>query len=469
MAAALLAVLLLAAGGCARHAYQPAPLDPAALPARLAAARLDAPAHGALFAGLDAAPSGHAAWTPRALALVGASRSPALASARAALATAAADRALAGLPPDPRVDLTLEYNSALDPGEDSRWTVGPSFGFLWSPVDKGRIRAALADADVALAQATVLEAAWAARHRALGAALGLALERHRGAALAARTALLDAAVSRARELAEAGVIAAFEWQMLRLERNGAGLERADRIAGAAAAGADLAGALNLPLAALGGLELALPELPALPAAAAVQRHALTHHPRVLAALATYDHAERALELAIAAQYPDLELNPGYLFDQGDNLWSLVGGIVVPLFARTDAAIARAEAVRDEARARFEQVQSELVAGVQDALATAQAGFAALAAAEDAAAVAAADAESLAARPLIEAAEDLLERRAALQRAQAEARVAEFGIACRVAVADLEYAAALPLADAAFARYLRTLHDARPANPGDDPA
>src|SRR5690606_26470551 len=123
------------------------------------------------------------------------------------------------------------------------------------------------------------------------------------------------------------------------------------------AGSTLASALALPLAAVRGIEFATTATWTEPLPlAVVQRHALGYHPQVLEALAVYDKAEHDLELEIAAQYPDLVLSPSYLFDQGDNVWSLVGGIVVPLFASHDAPIAAAAARRDAARARFETVQ-----------------------------------------------------------------------------------------------------------------
>lgn len=455
-----LGVLLAAAllGACATRDYVPAALDQSAQPARTERGVLGAPAQLALLATLDpdrALPP--AAWSCRELGPIAVARSAAVAAARAAVNATAAGRAVAAQGPNPTLGLGLQYNTDRDPGDDSHWSVGPSFEYLWSPVDRGRIRAALVDADTVVARTRVLETAWAARDAACVAALDLHAARQAQAAAEAQVELIEAAVVQARAATAAGVADPVEWQTLQLEANGHRLARLDRLGAVARAGAALAGALTLPLTALGGLELApaVTDAP-LPTAAAVQAHALSHHPRVLAALAAYDKAEHDLALAVAAQYPDITLSPGYFFDQGDHVWSLLGGIVVPLVASHDAAIDAALARRDAARASFEAEQAAVIDAVQQAYGAWRAARELQTATQGALGAIAASADDLRAQLAAGVGSGLMVKRAELQQAAAALKLLEAGIATRRAGLDLERAAALPL-ERGFARYLETLY------------
>ncbi|MEQ8659524.1 MAG: TolC family protein [Gammaproteobacteria bacterium] len=455
--ALLPALLLLAA--CARVPYTPAPLARDAAPAARAQARLDDPAHGALLARhAPDLPWPPAAWSCRELGLVAAARSRALAAARARLHAAAAARGVAGQRPNPRIGLDLQYNSDKDPGDDSHYSIGPSFSWLWSPVDRGRIRVALVDAQIVIARTALLEAAWTARERACHAASELVAARAAYRAREREAAILEAAVTLAHARVAAGVSDAFEWQSLTLEANGARLDRLDRLARVSVSGAELAAALGLAPAALGTLALTTRDADRdVPPLAALRTHALGHHPRILAALAAYDEAEHDLELAVAAQYPDIELSPGYFFDQGDHVWSLLGGIVVPLFATHDAAIAAAAARRDAARAAFEGVQEDIIAGLEQAWTAWQAERALHAVLDETAAAVESSVADFAQRQHDGLDDGLMLKRAELQHAQVALRAVVVGAARRRALLALERAAALPLADPAFAGYLDTLY------------
>lgn len=460
-------VLLLAA--CARHEYAPQPLTAAARPAEIAAARLDTPATIALLRAVgESRPDASPLWSPRQLGLVAVGRAAAVSAARAdvALARAAAD--VAAQPPPVGLEVGVSQADALDPGESSRWTAGPSLSLRFSPAGKRRLRAEVAGAEVLAAEAAVLARAWDARRRALDAALSLARARRERADTLARTALLEEAAAIAREQVESGLAGASEWQLLRLEANGALMTRAETVTRIAAAGGELAAALAMPLSALDGIRIDVATIPpAPPPREDWQRAALTRHPDILVALAHYEQRERALELAVAEQYPDIELTPGYLFDQGDNVWSLLGGMVLPLPARQHAAIAQAIAARDAAGAAFERVQSDRIGRVEQAFAALRARLAALSefgAARDAAGAMLREVEAL---PLLEAGDALLVPRARLQLARAEARLAIAVIEAQQAQVDLQFAAAWAVDDAAFARQLESLAAGREIAAADE--
>ncbi|MGE3568281.1 MAG: TolC family protein [Gammaproteobacteria bacterium] len=453
---ALLAAALLAA--CAGRDYVPAALDQASEPARVAAGALGTPEQLALIATLDPGRTlPPPAWSCTELGAIAVQRAAAVAAAQATVTATAAARAVAAQGPNPTFTVGLQYNTDRDPGDDSHWSVGPGFEYLWSPVDRGRIRAALVDDDVVVARTQVLEAAWAARHAACEAALDLLAARAEQAGAEQQIALIDAAVAQARAATAAGLADALEWQTLALEANGHRLARLDRIGSVARAGAALAGALAVPLEALAGLELApLPDATTLPAAEAVQAYALSHHPRVLAALAAYDKAEHDLELAVAAQYPDIALSPGYFFDQGDHVWSLLGGIVVPLVATHDAAIDAAEARRDAARAAFEAEQAAVIAAIRQAYGAWRAALDVQRATRAAVATIAASVDDLQAQLAAGVGNGLMVKRAELQQAAAALKLGAAGIAAQRAELALERAAALP-GEHGFANYLEVLY------------
>lgn len=270
--------------------------------------------------------------------------------------------------------------------------------------------------------------------------------------------LLEDTVAVAEQQAAAGLASAFEWQLLRLEANTARLDAAESITTVAAAAARLATALSLPVQALGSLPLAPAR--AIPRGlnyAALQSAALQRHPRVLAALADYDKHEHDLEQVIASQFPDLRLSPGYLFDQGDNVWSLVGGIVVPLSAQFDASVRRAERARDAARAAFEQTQADVIGGLQQAWARYRAFNEALAGVRDAEQALVTDLAALQAAPALEAGDALLVRRAELAQARTAGRRRQLETDRSRALVELEAAAAMPLDDAAFTKQLEALY------------
>ncbi|MEX2481220.1 MAG: TolC family protein [Gammaproteobacteria bacterium] len=453
------AVLLGSVCACAPQRYVPAPLAQDELPLAIANADLAQAEHVALMRELGGhEPLPPPAWSCTELGPIGVYRSRAVGAVRADVVAARAARVVAGQRPNPTVGLTLQYDDEKDPGDDTHYTIGPSFRFLWSPVDRGRIRAALADAEFIASRARVLAAAWSVRDTVCRAALDLRSAQVGQDHLDRREDLLEDAIELARTAAEIGLGDAFAWQSLKLEANTAKLARLDHLRAITTAGSTLASALALPLEAVRGIKLATPNARTEPLPlATVQRHALGHHPEVLEALAVYDKAEHDLELAMAAQYPDLDLSPSYLFDQGDNVWSLVGGIVVPLFASHDAPIAAAAARRDAARARFETVQAAVIGQVQSAHSQWLALLDLRAAVEHTAAQLADDVARLQSALAAGVGDGLLVARARVQQALLDARLAELDLDLARTILGLQHSAALPLDDALFARQLERLY------------
>jgi outer membrane protein TolC len=100
----------------------------------------------------------------------------------------------------------------------------------------------------------------------------------------------------------------------------------------------------------------------------IRRVALQSRSDILGALAEYAASQSALQLEIAKQYPDVHLAPGYEFDQGDSKWSLGLTVELPVLSQNQGPIAEAKARRQEAAARFNALQSKVLADIDRAVA-----------------------------------------------------------------------------------------------------
>ncbi|MGH7968053.1 MAG: TolC family protein, partial [Limisphaerales bacterium] len=101
---------------------------------------------------------------------------------------------------------------------------------------------------------------------------------------------------------------------------------------------------------------------------ALRREALLNRPDTLSALAEYESSEAALQLEIAKQYPDLNLGPGYTWNQGVNNYSLGVSITLPVSNQNRGPIAEAEAHRREAAASFIALQAHAIGDLDGAFA-----------------------------------------------------------------------------------------------------
>jgi outer membrane protein TolC len=148
-----------------------------------------------------------------------------------------------------------------------------------------------------------------------------------------------------------------------------GVERA-----ADTAETQLATAVGVPARALSGVTLAFDAFAHVrPLAQGVadgelRRHALTGRSELQAALAEYEAAQSALQLAVADQYPNLTLGPGYNYDAGINKFSLSPSLELPVFNRNQGQIAEALAKRQQAAANFTAVQARIIGAIDTALA-----------------------------------------------------------------------------------------------------
>ena len=170
---------------------------------------------------------------------------------------------------------------------------------------------------------------------------------------------------------EAGVISAFEVTQARIAADSARLVLRDAERQRAESQAQVADAIGVPLSALAAVEISFAGLADLPEDVPpeeTRRQALLNRPDILAALAEYNASQAALQLEIAKQYPDIHLNPGYEFDQGDNKWSPGLTVTLPVLNQNRGPIAEAEAKRAEAAASFNALQAHVIGEIERAVA-----------------------------------------------------------------------------------------------------
>jgi outer membrane protein TolC len=172
---------------------------------------------------------------------------------------------------------------------------------------------------------------------------------------------LEQIVQAAEKLREAGEIDSLDARLFRIER----LTQAGKLqaleAQARGEEIDLRSRLGLAPAADVTLVASLtPPRPNVPTTQASPA-ALESHPRVLAARAEYEVAERALRLEIRRQYPDLAVGGGFGTDEGTE--RVLGGIglPLPLWNQNRRAIAEARAAREAARSAAEGEYEQLLA------------------------------------------------------------------------------------------------------------
>lgn len=363
-----LASLVIAAcltGACAHQTYQPKAIDPQETADRLAAKDLNAPDLRRYMESQGYAPGSFPiqTWGLRELTLVAFYYHPQLAVARAQWRTAQAQKITAGQKPNPMFSSTIEHHSQTD-GGISPWALGLGIDIPIEIGGKRQARIEQAEHLTEAAQLSIGQQAWEIRSQ-----VQLSLIEHRAAAhklglLNREIELQTAIVQMLQKRLAAGLISDIDLATARLQLQKLQNTQAADSAHLAELRAQLATAIGIPAPALNTVHLddAMPNAQSfdkLPGAE-VQRAALLNRLDIRSALARYDAAESRLRLEIAKQKPDIVLSPGYMFDQGDNIWSLGLSLLLSLANRNEGPIAEAEAGRELEARQFEALQARVI-------------------------------------------------------------------------------------------------------------
>ena len=357
--------------GCARFESKPISAENSA--ATLDERRLDAPGLEQFFKrNLQRELT---EWPPRAwdldmLTLAGFYYHSSLAVARAQWAAAQGGEVTAGQRPNPVVTVSPSYNTTT--AMASPWLAVATLDVPIETAGKRSKRKAQAARLSEAARFNIAVAAWQIRSNVRSSLLDFVAAGERETALKNQVSLQEKILERQQQQVAAGAIAPSETLSFRITLQKARLDLADAQRQRADAGARLAEAIGIPVAAaaniqirfdLNGAEESMKEL----TGPEIRRMALTSRADILAGLAEYAASQAALQLEIAKQYPDIHLQPGYEFDQGDNKWGLGVSVELPLLSQNQGPIAEAKAKREEAAARFVALQAKVMADIDRAI------------------------------------------------------------------------------------------------------
>lgn len=304
------------------------------------------------------------AWNLPELTLAAFFYSPQLDVARARCAVIQGERQTAAERPNPTFGLTPGFNSTTGYGADiSPWIVTTALDIPLETAGKRGYRIAEAEHLGQAARLQIAQSAWDVRQHVREALLDLYEASQTATLLRDRQAVQDDNVQLLEHMFELGEISANELEQARAQRDETRLALLDAEKQQAQARAALAGAIGIPAQALDGKVLSFDVFATLPASvpsAEAQRRALLNRADILAALAEYEASQSALQQEIAKQYPDVQIGPGYEFDQSDNKWMLGLSVTLPIFNQNQGAIATAKANRMEARTQFIALQARVI-------------------------------------------------------------------------------------------------------------
>lgn len=362
------ALVILATEGCAPpQKYRPAPISAAETASRLEARTMNSPGlkafvQKALGQSVDWPPK---AWDLRLLTLAAFYFSPSIQSARDQVAFTQAGEMTARMRPNPTL--------TLSPGIPSPYLI--SLDFLVPVMTAGK-RGYQIEAAKNLSEAARLnlaQTAWNVRSAVRAALINELAAEQANAILRSGVQLRTRRVTRLGEQLAAGEIATPVVTTSRVNLLNAQLALQAAEGQVARTRAALAAAIGVPVTGLQGAHFTWPEMSRLPAVsslslAVIQRDAVLNRLDVRQALLQYQATQSNLQLQIARQYPDIDIGPGYQFEEGHSYFAPSFGITLPIFNRNRGPIAQAEAARKQAADHLLTVQAQAIAQSEQALA-----------------------------------------------------------------------------------------------------
>jgi outer membrane protein, heavy metal efflux system len=363
------------ASSCMRD--PPVPLSPAVSAAALESRSLSDPRLGQFVRAATQTPAtAPIRWDLASLTAAALYYHPDIAVAQAQLAAAKAALVTANQTPNPVLNLTNIVGQSVVPGGipagAAPLTIGPAIDLTIDAFGRKAARAAEAERLAQAAHWDLAAAAWQVRARVRSALLDLWAANQRLTLTRQRLALQNQLVALLEHRQTAGEVSSLDVARERINRAQVILAQHDLDLAAAEARARLAIAIGVPDHALDGIDLATeafehpPRLAIGVAAGLWRREALTRRADIQASLAAYAASEATLKLALAGQYPDLTLSPGYSYQYGVNQYQLNVLASLPIFNQNQGAIAEALAKRQEAAASFTALQAQVIGAIEQA-------------------------------------------------------------------------------------------------------
>ena len=354
--------------GCAARRYQPVPIVPTETASRLRMRNLADPG---LHAFLEKS-VGHAitlwppkTWDSATLYLAAFYFSPALDAARARVEGSQAAIVTAGARPNPSLGIT--------PGIPSPYLFNLDLSVPIETAGKRGHRIQVARSLDEAARFDLADSAWNVRGGVRLALLNYLLASRSVDLLRSEEQIRADQVHILEQRFAVGEIPRPEVDLARIELSKAHLTINAVEGQLAEAKAALAASIGIPVAGLEGLDFSWTDLDSPPSAASlsraeIQRDAILNRVDVRRSLAQYAATEADLQLEIAKQYPDLQIGPGYTYEERNSFFVIGLATTLPLFNQNQGPIAEAEARRKEAGASFLEKQAQVIAGSERALA-----------------------------------------------------------------------------------------------------
>jgi cobalt-zinc-cadmium efflux system outer membrane protein len=346
--------------------YQAAPIAPEHSADEFAARRLtEIPLRDEL---MRLMPQTVTAWPPREwdraeLLAVALTQNPQLAVARAQVKAAQAHEITAAQAPNP--DLTLQSEYARNDAHP--WLYGIDLNWLLRSPERRRLDREIAALDTGNARLQLMEQAWSVRS-ALAAALSEWESGRRRLLLLQRLAAAqDRLFALENQRVATGEDAPSDLLPTEQARIQVEQEEADLRVAVDGAQVATAKALGLPPQALDAVEFAWPDWGEPPPVQDAKRRdtreqALLSRADLGQAIGEYAAAESRLKLAIARQYPQFVLSPGYYWDHGIAKFPFDVGFTLP-FDGNRGEIAEARAGRELAGQRMLALQSAIYSDI----------------------------------------------------------------------------------------------------------
>jgi cobalt-zinc-cadmium efflux system outer membrane protein len=363
------AIVLVA--GCARYKYHAAPISPDAFAQSLYARSLDDPDLRSWMkhvADYDAPSWPLQTWDVNALTLVAFYFNPDLDVARANSAAADAAIQSAAMKPNPSVGGGPGYES----GDQGPFTMAFNFSLPIETAGKRGYRIANATHLSLASRIQLAQTAWVVRSRVRSALVDHLFAVQAADLLRREETLRSSYVALTERRFRAGEIPLPDLTTARIDLTALHQTLSVAEGQVNTTHAALAAAIGIPESGLTNKTLVWPDADQPPAPAALppqemRAAAVRNRLDAQRALEQYQAAQAALQLQVALQYPDINIGPGYNYEESANFIALSLSTVLPLRNRNEGPIAEAEAQRKVAGAQLLSVQSTVIADTDKAL------------------------------------------------------------------------------------------------------
>lgn len=301
-------------------------------------------------------------WDLNTLTLAAIYFNPEINVLRADLEIDKAGEVIAGQRPNPTVSIPLEHH---DGSAESPWFIGVIFDFLFERKEKRAAILQQAKARSNAAEIRLQQKVWSVYSELHQNLIEYFAAIKQKEMLQTQQSLLEKNLGLLNRRKELGQVSQFELSSIRLELQHVKLKLSDQNYMINNAFHNLIAVTGLQVDKLNRDEIQFDsikdnlELIKLDEKQ-LQRELLKNRYDVRVKLKEYEVLEAALKLEIIKQYPDINLSPGFVFDQGSNVWALGTAWVLPLFHNHEGEIQEALAKRKHMQAEFIALQTRLI-------------------------------------------------------------------------------------------------------------